>query len=106
MELVQTDGTDGLLAHSTLVGVTWGLVVVGVGDQACHATQDGEGFNFHVGVLGGEFVFVQGDQGVVLLVDVQVLNYTTFEEVCEVLKTEDQIVQVLLLKLGLATFNH
>ena len=31
-ELVGGDGADGLFAHGALVGISWGLVVVGVGD--------------------------------------------------------------------------
>ena len=48
-KLVGGDGADGLFAHGTLVRVPWGLVVVGVGDQACDCAEDREGFDFKVG---------------------------------------------------------
>lgn len=43
---------------------------MGVGDQTSDTSQDSEGFDFEVGAEGGEAVFGESDQGVVLLVDV------------------------------------
>jgi hypothetical protein len=49
--LVECRGADGLLPHGTLVSVSGTLVVVRVGNQASHHSEDGEGVDLHVSVL-------------------------------------------------------
>jgi hypothetical protein len=83
VELVVSDGTDRLFTHSALVGVTRGLVVVRVRDETGDGAEEGEGFDLEVSRFGLELVLVERDVGVVLLVDVEVLDETLAEEVVE-----------------------
>lgn len=48
-ELVEGESPDGLLAHSALVGVSGGLVVVGVGDDPRYQAKQGVERDFEVG---------------------------------------------------------
>mmetsp|Transcript_35925 Transcript_35925/g.103237 ORF Transcript_35925/g.103237 Transcript_35925/m.103237 type:complete len:335 (-) Transcript_35925:327-1331(-) len=83
-ELVGGDGPHGLLAHGTLVGVARTLVVVGVGDEPRHDPHDGQRVNLQVSRLPLDIGFSEGDEQVVLLIDVNPLQYARPEEVVKV----------------------
>lgn len=83
IELIKAYGADGLFAHGTLVGVSRGLVVVRIGNQTGDCAEDGEGFDLKMRAERGDITLVHRDEGIVLLVDVEVLYETLREEVVE-----------------------
>lgn len=72
-----------LLAHSTLVGVPGRLVVVGVGDEACHHPQHCERLNLQVSGVPDAFGLIQGHQSIAFLVHIQVLHKAMMQEMVE-----------------------
>lgn len=84
-----------LLAHSTLVGVPGGLVVVGVGDEACHHPQHCEGLNLQVGGVPDALGLIQGYQSIALLVHIQVLHKAMMQEMVESPLAVSELADVL-----------
>lgn len=80
LELVVGDGADCLLSHGALVRVSRRLVVVRVGDEAGDGAEEAEGLDLEVSRVGEDLGLVEGDVGVVLLVDVEVLDEPLVEE--------------------------
>ena len=74
MPLVVADRSDRLLTHCTLIRVSWRLVVMRVRNQSGDDSKDAEWLDFHVSCLLLDALFVEGNQGVDLLVDIQVLD--------------------------------
>ena len=83
VELVVGDGSDGLLSHGALIGVSGRLVVVRVGNETGDGSEDGEGFDLEMGGSRDDHVLVESDEGVVLLVTIEVLDDSGSEEVVE-----------------------
>mmetsp|Transcript_55787 Transcript_55787/g.132415 ORF Transcript_55787/g.132415 Transcript_55787/m.132415 type:complete len:413 (-) Transcript_55787:1471-2709(-) len=83
LQLVVCDRSDRLLAHRALVGVTWRLVVVRVGDQPCARAHHREGVDFEVGGVAAHARLVERNHAVVLLVHVEVLDEPLLEEIRE-----------------------
>mmetsp|Transcript_3641 Transcript_3641/g.7682 ORF Transcript_3641/g.7682 Transcript_3641/m.7682 type:complete len:429 (-) Transcript_3641:1637-2923(-) len=81
--LVHGDRPHSLLAHGALVGVARRLVVVWEGDEAGDHAEEGEGVDLEVGVSGRQLLLLRGDEAVVLLVDVDVLDDTLFHEILD-----------------------
>ncbi len=69
-EGVQPNDTLGLFAHRALEQVTWGLVVVWVGDDTCDQADDCEGVDLHVRMQGCNLMGFKSNIRVVLLIDV------------------------------------
>ena len=84
-----------LLAHGTLVGVTRGLVVMGVWDEARHNPQHSEGLNLQVCGVRPTLGLIQGHQGIALLIHIQVLHQTVVQEVVEAPLTVLQLGNVV-----------
>lgn len=57
--------------------------MVGVGDEAGHDAEEGEGVDLEVGVVEGEVSVGEAHEAVVLLVHVDVLHDTLLDEVYE-----------------------
>lgn len=72
--LVAGDGSNGLLSHGALVGVSRRLVVVGIRDQRRDDAEDRHRVDFHVCVRGRDVPVADGDETRVLLVHVNVLD--------------------------------
>ena len=72
--LVAGDGTDGLLSHGALIGVSRRLVVVGVRNQRGDDAEDRHRIDLHVCVCGRNVLVADGDETRVLLVHVDVLD--------------------------------
>eukprot|EP00968_Pinguiococcus_pyrenoidosus_P008709 scaffold641_cov237-Pinguiococcus_pyrenoidosus.AAC.17 len=79
--LVHGNRAHGLLAHRALVCVSRRLVVVGKRDQTGYHAHDGERIDLEVRVIPRQLALLQGDEAVVLLVDIHVLDDAIREEV-------------------------
>ena len=99
--LVAGDGAHGLLAHGALVRVARTLIVVRVGDQSGAHAQQRERLDLQMGRLLADAVLVDGDETVVLFVDVQVFDQTVVQEVFEGAVAVGQLRHVLLTHLRL-----
>lgn len=84
-----------LLAHSTLVGVTWGLVVMRVWDEPRHNPQHRERLDLQVCGVRPTLGLIQGHQGIALLIHIQVLHQTVVQEVVEAPLTVLQLGNVV-----------
>jgi hypothetical protein len=83
VELVVADGADRLLSHGALVGVSGRLIVMRVRDQSSDGSEDGEGLDLQMGRPRHDHVFVEGDERVVLLVAVEILDEAGGKKVVE-----------------------
>lgn len=57
--------------------------MVGVWDEAGDSAEDSERLNFEMGGARDDHMFIEGDEGVVLFVAVEVLDETQRKEVIE-----------------------
>eukprot|EP00960_Hanusia_phi_P030335 748533-Hanusia_phi.AAC.1 len=96
LQLIVCYGSNGLLAHGALVGVARRLVVVRVRDETRTCAHDGERIDLQVGRPGADAMLVQGDEGVVLFVDVEVLDEPLLEEVGEGAAVAEHLLDVLV----------
>ncbi len=80
-ELIQANNTLSLFSHGALEQVTRGLIVMRVGDDSRHNSNDSEGVNFHMCMLGGDLVGSECNITVVFFIDVKELNNTHTKQV-------------------------
>ena len=71
--LVEGNVTHRLFTHSTLVGVSWRLIVVRIWNESCYCSQYSQWINFKVGRMTRQLALAHGNIAVVLLVDINVL---------------------------------
>lgn len=106
MPLIVSNGTNGLLAHGALIGVSRRLVVMWVRNQTGYDTENAERLNFHVSCALLDALLIQGNQSVDLFVHIQVLDDAFAQEVVEVSEASVELIDVLLGHLWAALLNN
>mmetsp|Transcript_50660 Transcript_50660/g.133499 ORF Transcript_50660/g.133499 Transcript_50660/m.133499 type:complete len:242 (-) Transcript_50660:206-931(-) len=96
LKLIEPDGSHGLLAHGTLIGIARGLVVIRMRHQSSHRPQQTQRVDLHVRGLHIQIRHVQGDVQIVFLVHINPFNHGIAQKIIKDHLALDQLHQVLL----------
>lgn len=72
-----------LLSHGTLVCVSGRLIMMRVWNEASNYSKDSEGLNLQVSSLLVAILLIEGNEGIVLFIHIQILNQPSFQKVSE-----------------------
>ena len=73
VKLIQSDYSDTLLSHRTLIGVSWALIVIRVRDKPRNQSEQSIWSDFKMSSFFSDGIVIKCYKRVVLLVDIKVL---------------------------------